>query len=105
MDNEKKAFIQQCESNYGISTAEFIEWFETAEGERSDTEKTWYRYANDKMTFSEFIEEKENKKLNEGVAAKLNELQQNGTLEATILLSGQIWLTNHYINYRNSEGE
>lgn len=52
------------------------------------------------MTFSEFIEKKENKKLQEGVAAKLNEMQANGTLGATILLSGQVWLTEYYLKYQ-----
>lgn len=54
------------------------------------------------MTFSEFIEVQKNEKLQEGVAAKLDEMQVDGTLEATVLLSGQVWLTERYLEYRDS---
>lgn len=54
MQDEKLTFIQNCESNYGMSTEEFIEWYETADGERSETEETWYRY----VTTTDVLESK-----------------------------------------------
>lgn len=38
--------------------------------------------------------------LQDGVAEFLNESQKDGTLEATCLLSGQVWLTQKYMEWK-----
>lgn len=53
------------------------------------------------MLFSEYIQNIKEEKLQEGVSEKLNELQENGQLEATVLLSGQVYLTERYLEYIN----
>ena len=47
--------------------------------------------------FSDYLQK--DGQLQEGVAELLNERQEAGTLEAMCLLSGQVWLTQKYMEW------